>query len=279
MPQITYCCCQEARLFDYPSGDIVYQTAPQATAAFRRSCFRLPLTILNSAAGSLYILPFATSYVFVYDDNYAGQTSIRAHRRVMDLRAGLDDGGAGNTLAVLSSPRRPKMCVKPRSTACPHSACPAEKIRVRSGGGPDGANVILPPRRTYRVGAADISLLRGSNVRLSYYHICAKSCAECLLFCSCGVYRGAAARCPRKNIVSEAAEHRLRLLYLFGGAGHIRSAAPRCLRQTHHLCVFTVFIDAINLLRIVPQAFLTSFCSSSVNAPIRVNISSQYSLS
>ena len=149
MPQITYCCCQEARLFDYPSGDIVYQTAPQAAAAFRRSCFRLPFTILNSAAGSLYILPFATSYVFVYDDNYAGQTSIRVHRRVMDLRADLDKGAAGNTLAVLSRRIRAKACVKTRPTACPHSACPAEKIHVRSKGAHFRLSLVVSLRRSF----------------------------------------------------------------------------------------------------------------------------------
>ena len=83
--------------------------------------------ISNSAAGNRCILPFGISHVFVYEDNYAGQTSIRVHRRVMDLRADLDKGAAGNTLAVLSRRIRAKACVKTRSTACPHSACPAEK--------------------------------------------------------------------------------------------------------------------------------------------------------
>ncbi len=170
MPQITYCCCEEAHLFDYPSGDIVYQTAPQATAAFCRSCFRLPFTILNSAAGSLYILPFATSYVFVYDDNYAGQTSIRVHRRAMDLRALLDNRGEGCPIAVLSSPRCPKACVKTRPTACPHSAYPAEKIRVRSGGGSDGENVIPPPRRTYRF-CAEVMFAYRSHISAQKYRV------------------------------------------------------------------------------------------------------------
>ena len=60
-------------------------------------------TISNSAAGNLYILPFGTSYVFVYEDNYAGQTSIRVHRRAMDLRADLDKGVAGNTCCIVKA--------------------------------------------------------------------------------------------------------------------------------------------------------------------------------
>ena len=40
----------------------------------------------------------------------AGQASMRVRRRVMDLRAILDNGDEGNTLAVLSSPRCSKAC-------------------------------------------------------------------------------------------------------------------------------------------------------------------------
>ena len=81
--------------------------------------------------------------------------------------------------------------------------------------------------RTYRVGVADISLLRGSYGCLWHYHICAKCCAEWLLFCSCGAYRGAAARCPRKNIASGAARRFLAYRLLPCRGGHIRGGAPR----------------------------------------------------
>ena len=67
------------------------------------------------------------SYLPVYNDMLfpitinAGQALLRVRRRAMDLRAGLDGGGAGCPIAVLSSPRRSKMCVKTRPHACPYS--------------------------------------------------------------------------------------------------------------------------------------------------------------
>ena len=48
-------------------------------------------------------MPFGTSYVFVYDGNYAGQMSIRVRRRAMDLRADLDKGAAGNTCCIVKA--------------------------------------------------------------------------------------------------------------------------------------------------------------------------------
>ena len=103
----------------------------------------------NELAKTFHFCAVGIFHVFVYYYNYAGQTSIRVRRRVMDLRAGLDGGGVGNTLAVLSSPRRPKMCVKPRSTACPHSVCPAEKIHVLHKGAHFRLSLIAPLRRTF----------------------------------------------------------------------------------------------------------------------------------
>ena len=70
--------------------------------ALRVQC-HAAFTISNSAAGSRCILPFGTSYVFVYEDNYAGQTSIRVHRRAMDLRADLDKGAASNTCCIVKA--------------------------------------------------------------------------------------------------------------------------------------------------------------------------------
>ena len=99
----------------------------------RHAALREHFTFLPCEAKTFHFCAVGLSYVFVYDDNYAEQASIRVRRRVMDLRADLDKGAAGNTLAVLSRRIRAKACVKTRSTACPHSACPAEKIHVRSG--------------------------------------------------------------------------------------------------------------------------------------------------
>ena len=86
----------------------------------------------NVLAKTFHFCAVGIFHVFVYDDNYAGQTSIRVHRRAMDLRADLDKGAAGCPIAVLSRRICAKACVKTRPTACPHSVCPAEKIHVRS---------------------------------------------------------------------------------------------------------------------------------------------------
>ena len=123
----------------------------------RHAALRAHFTFLFYEAKTFHFCAVGISHVFVYDDNYAGQALLRVRRRAMDLRADLDKGAAGCPIAVL--PRRicAKACVKTRPTACPHSACPAEKIRVRSGTALFCLSLIAVPRRTYRVGAADIS--------------------------------------------------------------------------------------------------------------------------
>ncbi len=133
----------------------------------RHAALRAHFTFLPFKSKTFHFCAVGIFHVFVYDDNYAGQTSIRVHRRVMDLRVDLDKGAAGNTLAVLSRRICAKACVKTRPTACPHSACPAEKIRVRSGTAPFCLSLIAVPRRTYRVGAADISHFAVRRVRLT----------------------------------------------------------------------------------------------------------------
>ena len=57
----------------------------------------------NVLAKTFHFCAVGTSYMFVYYYNYAGQTSIRVRRRVMDLRAGLDGGDAGNTCCIIKS--------------------------------------------------------------------------------------------------------------------------------------------------------------------------------
>ena len=116
-------------------------------------------------------------------------------------------GAVSRCLYNFKQRRRQPLHFAVRHSAITLYVCYGKIYRVRSGTASFRLSLIAVPHRTYRVGAADISLLRGSYVRLSHYHICAKCCVEWLLFCSCGVYRGAAARCPRKNIVSCAAEH------------------------------------------------------------------------
>ena len=67
----------------------------------------------------------------------------------MDLRADLDKGAAGCPITVLSRRICAKACVKPRPTACPHSACPAEKIHVRSKGAHFRLSLVVPLRRSF----------------------------------------------------------------------------------------------------------------------------------
>ena len=52
--------------------------------------------------GTFHFCAVGISHMFVYDDNYAGQTSIRVRRRAMDLRADLDKGAAGNTCRLIT---------------------------------------------------------------------------------------------------------------------------------------------------------------------------------
>ena len=57
----------------------------------------------NVLAKTFHFCAVGISHMFVYDDNYAGQTSIRVRRRVMDLRADLDKGAAGNTCCIVKA--------------------------------------------------------------------------------------------------------------------------------------------------------------------------------
>ena len=57
------------------------KTKPKGTAHFRLSLIAVPRRTYRVGIADNRILPFGTSYVFVYDDNYAGQTSIRMRRR------------------------------------------------------------------------------------------------------------------------------------------------------------------------------------------------------
>ena len=66
---ILHCCeayqgCSVTLLVDAKSNAYRYFTLLRSISGVQRHA---------AAAGSHYILPFATSYVFVYDDNYAGQ--------------------------------------------------------------------------------------------------------------------------------------------------------------------------------------------------------------
>ena len=54
----------------------------------------------------------------------------------------------------------------------------------------------------------------------------AQDISRWLLFCSCGVYRGAAARCPRKNIASAARVHTFAYRSLRPCAGHHLISIP-----------------------------------------------------
>ena len=109
---------------------------------------RAHFTFLPCEAKTFHFCAVGISHVFVYDDNYAGQTSIRVHRRAMDLRADLDKGDADNTLAVLSRRICAKACVKTRHPACTQSVCPAEKIHIRSKGAQVRLSLVVPLRRT-----------------------------------------------------------------------------------------------------------------------------------
>ena len=85
--------CRKSHIVVAKSNAYRYFTLLRSISGVQRHAAR---TISNSAAGSLYILPFGTSYVFVYEDNYAGQTSI-------NLRADLDKGAAGNTCCIVKA--------------------------------------------------------------------------------------------------------------------------------------------------------------------------------
>ena len=64
---------------------------------------RAHFTFLLCEAKTFHFCAVGTSYVFVYYYNYAGQTSIRVRRRVMDLRADLDKCAAGNTCCIVKA--------------------------------------------------------------------------------------------------------------------------------------------------------------------------------
>ena len=69
----------------------------------RHAALRAHFTFLPFKAKTFHFCAVGIFHVFVYDDNYAGQTSIRVHRRVMDLRADLDKGAAGNTCCIVKA--------------------------------------------------------------------------------------------------------------------------------------------------------------------------------
>ena len=69
----------------------------------RHAALRAHFTFLPCKAKTFHFCAVDISYMFVYDDNYAGQTSIRVRRRAMDLRADLDKGAAGNTCCIVKA--------------------------------------------------------------------------------------------------------------------------------------------------------------------------------
>ena len=69
----------------------------------RHAALRAHFTFLPCEAKTFHFCAVGIFHVFVYDDNYAGQTSIRVRRRVMDLRADLDKGAAGNTCCIVKA--------------------------------------------------------------------------------------------------------------------------------------------------------------------------------
>ena len=69
----------------------------------RHAALRAHFTFLPCEAKTFHFCAVGLSYVFVYDDNYAEQASIRVRRRVMDLRADLDKGAAGNTCCIVKA--------------------------------------------------------------------------------------------------------------------------------------------------------------------------------
>ena len=154
------------------------------------------------------------------------------------MRADLDKGAAGCPIAVLSRRICAKACVKTRPTACPHSVCPAEKIRVRSGGGSDGANVILPPRRTYRFCAEVMFAYRIIiYVRRVVLSVCFFAAAEYI-----GVQRHAVRAkisCPKPPNIACA-------YFICSAAQGISEVQPRAARGKHITCVFSRFLSMLS---------------------------------